>query len=276
MLLRLFIISNLILIVLLWVTSPLVVAQPKEIEQTQKTHQQLTYNDPANPKLFLRMGNMFLQERPHEAAIAYQIAYYLGEPSTVLPVRIAEIYFQLQDIEQAVTWYDRAALLHAADRESYQLRQAQMLFSVQSYQSASKIASGLTASNNKECQAQAHLLLGQISMQQMDYGEAVRHWQKAVNVEAENTEKHAAIADPVYLFLGSYYFQQKNYEAAAQNFELWLDSGSIQQQALGHLIASHIHNTNFDKAREYLCLYIEEYGLTDKTRRLIRLLLSVK
>ena len=218
--------------------------------------------EPSRPDAFVHLGNLYIREGKHfEAVSVLEIAYHLGETNSAIPETIAEIWFNLKDLQRSLGWYKQALKLNS--KPSSRLRYAELLLSSNDLESAETTAGSLISSADRKVMQKAYRILGQVAVKREQVKIAVNYWEKAFRVGLHEPD--------ILAFLGSHYFNSKQYQKAVQYLEKSIETTKPDKVLLRYLIISLLKSRQSKHARDRLQLYLEHYGLDSEARQLIAL-----
>lgn len=240
-----------------------VFASAGRVTEAQQVLDRAIAASPTDPEIFLRQGNLSLQQgNKRQATLAFERAYFLGAASDELAETIAELWFALDLPEQAVTWYTRARGSLAEGSGPSRLRLAQMYFAAGDLDQARTIAERTIAAEPDDGDG-ARLLLGQIALKGGDPQKAIEHWRPLAD---------SGRATPQVLeYLGSQFFNTGNHTLAAVYLQKRLEQGAADEKVLRYLILCLIHTQRLDLVDDRLRDYIADFGLNEQAQSLIRL-----
>ncbi|MEX2186929.1 MAG: tetratricopeptide repeat protein [Pirellulales bacterium] len=254
------------------------------LDESAAVYRALIAEQSDSADIYLRLGNVLLkQERFAEAAATLETAWRLGAADPRLPTTIAGVWQSLGDDRQSLAWLERASAVASNDDPKLTLHIGQMLLKSGELDRAAAATTPLTKSQQPTIQGQAHILLGRIATARGQIDDAIAHWKQA----AETGE-----AGPQLLaVLGAHYFNAGDYATAAKVLrrvvdgkvnELDAKNGDTRgetsgdsggdEQLLRFLVDSLIRSGEGKSAREYLRQYVEQHGLSDEAKTLVRAL----
>lgn len=224
----------------------------------------LLTEQPDSAELALRLANVQMQlGRLSDAVVSFETARHLGASNPQLPLTVASLWQQLDAPRQALQWYERHLAESGSADANVQMQIAQLQYELQDYRAASEAAKPLTESDDAAIASQAHVLLGQIAVDQERVEEAIRHWQRAIEQGMQSRPLTAAI--------GAHFFNKGEYETAARYLRRAAEGGGPAEQHVRFLVISLIRTGNFAEARSALQRYVEHHGFTDEAKKLVQL-----
>lgn len=221
---------------------------------------ELIEHHPNDPALWLRLGNVAMQEqRPDEALTCFETAYRLGATEPNIVTLLAELSVQLDDIDGALSWYEAVATQQPERAAEINLRRAQIDFSRHQFERAATIAQSLLS--EPEHAASAHQLLARIAMEKG-------------NVDAANVHLDAASASglespEVLSFLGNHRYHKGEFATAIDFYKRSLQLDPEQRPIRANLISCLLNSDAAAAANSALVDYVSRYGIDDTAARFV-------
>lgn len=231
-------------------------------DEAERLYERIIEDEPSRPDTYMRLGNLYLRkEKAAKAVLAFEMAFHLGGSNLNLERTIAELWCQLGNLREALSWYERDTRRGEDSPGRSQLRLAELLAASEEFDRAERAARPLAESMDTGLASEAAILLGRIALQRGRIQEGVDYWESAVQ---SGTEDHQILA-----FLGSHYFNEKNYDKATLYLESRLSRDPQDKDLLRYLIISLIRSENRQQAKVKMRMYLEQFGLDEQAEKLL-------
>lgn len=245
-------------------------ADSGQLEESRGVFQSLVDERPESADLYLRLGDIATRlGDPEAAATNLETAWNLGADNTRLARTIAGLQQQLGNDIAAVAWIERAVAASPSSDEKLQLEHAQLCWNAEQTERAAAAARPLINSPTDEIAAQAHVLLGRIAMGNQEVDAAISHWREATARGVDSPQLLAVI--------GADYFNKGDFNRAAAVLKRVVDGAeAAEEQHLRFLVTSLIRAADLSNARTYLRHYVEQFGMSDAAKQLVRLYVATE
>lgn len=239
-------------------------ADAGDLQSSAAVYQSLLEDEPESSALHLRLGNVLLkQQRVAEAAFEMETAWHLGSTNQELPATIANAWQRAGDERQSLAWLERTLSMQQPKDEQLQLRIAKQHRNLKQLEFAKEVATTLVTTNDRTVRMEAHVLLGQIALEQQQIASAVQHWRSAVSLGANSPQ--------MLIALGGHYFNAGDYALAADYLKQAVDQDDqVDERTVRFLVLSLVRNNQLDLARTYLVKYISNFAMTEQAKDLVR------
>jgi tetratricopeptide (TPR) repeat protein len=232
--------------------------------RAQALGRELIEKRPADVAVLQMLGNAYLKTDDYRAAIEpFITAYRLGSDEPRLAQTIAGAWQQLDRPREAVRWYDRAiaASQPSAERDEMVLRRAALLLNAEMTDRPTPALKRLAQRKEAAKAGQAALRFGQLASARGDANEALKYWQRAVDLGVEEPALLAA--------LGEHYFNSQDDAQAIEMLRRRLDAADARPALHRMLITSLLRTGASDAASRRLQTYLARFGLDAQARELI-------
>ena len=221
---------------------------------------------PESASLHWQLGSALLRKQQFRAgAVELQTAWYLGQVKPQIPLALAALWQQVGDDRQALAWLQRAVAMQKKVGDSVQLQFAELCWKQKEFSRAEKAAQRLLKSKKMRFKSQAHVLLGQIALENKKLDVAIEHWKQAVATGLASPKLTVAV--------GAHCYNSGDFAAAAKYLQMAVaNEKGKSEENLRFLVLSLMKQHQPAKAREYLRQYIELHGPNENARKLIRLI----
>lgn len=228
--------------------------------QSVAVFEKLVKQNPDSHRLHARLGNAQLKSQLlKDAIVSLETAWHMGSTQSKLPLAIAGAWSQLGDDRQAASWLERANSSNPDPKVSLQL--AHKLVEVGENDRAELLLKQLVESPTAEIKADAHLILGTLSMAGDDQTTAASHFQQAVELGKDSLKLRK--------LLGAYHYNRSEHAEAIKHLAAVARLDESDEASHGFLIRSLIAKGDKADAREQLGRYVERHGLSENAKKLV-------
>lgn len=233
------------------------------VDEAQNLYQDLIDRTPDDSINWLRLANLQLKTSQNtNALISLKMAYYLDVDVDGIPERISILEERLGDAREALKWNRRSSTKDPNQIHLNNLHGAQLRNSLGDNAGAADLAKACVEAKSPDVSGNAFLLLGQLAHQRGDLEIAAGYWLQA--------HEKRPVAPIIYQFLARHFLLQENCDQAARFYSLVPYSGPYDSQLPLQIIKSSLKNNKIRTAEYQIIAYIEENGVDEAIRTLIR------